>query len=54
MRKITKEILMVITGTFLMAGGFGLIANFTNALLLIGLGLITVGISILFILVVAK
>lgn len=49
MNKKMKEILQILSAVILMAGGFGLVLNFTNGLMLIGLGLIAAGSLILFV-----
>jgi hypothetical protein len=45
--KLVKEILQIILAIILMAGGFGLVINFINGLLIIGVILIVAGIMLL-------
>lgn len=49
MRKKIKEVLQILSAVILMSAGLGLVLNFTNGLLLIGLGLIAGGSLILFV-----
>lgn len=54
MKNITRQITLILLGTFLMAGGLGLTVNFLNGLLLIGILLIVAGASVLLGLVIER
>jgi len=49
-----RDIIQIFSGTIITAGGLGLTVNFLNALLLVGIVLIAVGICMLFRVVIAR